>query len=524
MAYHDISGRLEIRTSSDQNAIIGRLVDSLHSIKVQPNIYREKEINFQVPFLKTVTRGYVLQGVSSGSIKLNQLQLNQFVLEYTLITLPMRIFLLFMALWVVVLLPGFLFFTDTPINIQSYALFALVGILFTSFAYFAGKFFVNLKFRSFLRRALPKDSEIVKQPVLPKSLDTKKVIVITCSGILSIIVLILIITVFSLIRMRPKILWRFPVGNTVMSAPVITEGAIYFGSLGDFKAPAFYALDTSTGEELWTKSLSGSATWSPVIADKMVYFSTDDGFFYCLDKETGKERWIFEPKQRNSTANSCDKCALKFSQPTIDNKFIYVGSLDHNLYALDAQTGVLQWHIPTNGSILDAPAISHNKVYFGSADGNIYVVEPRTGKEIRRYYIPNPGYENGGTGVYATPLVDTTTIYAVTGNLVALDIETGIIKWQFSSLSPMDEIIGTPLMFENQIIITKISKLYALDKTTGEINWQFSKIKGNVFFSPIMNNGVIYFGDSSGYLYVINAKTGRQIRKYNTSDVKLKTN
>ena len=259
MAYHDISGKLEIETSSDQNAIIGRLVDSLHSIKAQPNSYRENEINFQVPFLKTVTRGYVLQGVSSGSIKLNQLQLNHFVLEYTLITLPMRLFLLFMALfWVVILLSGFLFFTGTFINIQSYALFALVGILFTSFAYFAGKFFVNLKFKSFLRRALPKNAEIVKQSVLPKSLDSKKIIVITCSGILSIIVFISIIVIISLIRMRPKILWHYPVGNTVMSAPVITEGAIYFGSLGDFKAPAFYALDASTGEELWTKPLNGS--------------------------------------------------------------------------------------------------------------------------------------------------------------------------------------------------------------------------------------------------------------------------
>ena len=57
--------------------------------------------------------------------------------------------------------------------------------------------------------------------------------------------------------------------------------------------------------------------------------------------------------------------------------------------------------------------------------------------------------------------------------------------------------------------------IYAIDKATGDPIWKFSHITGGVFFSPVLENGNIYFGDSSGYLYIINAETGRQIRKYN---------
>jgi len=99
--------------------------------------------------------------------------------------------------------------------------------------------------------------------------------------------------------------------------------------------------------------------------------------------------------------------------------------------------------------------------------------------------------------------------------LVALDIQSGNINWQFSSQSPLEQIIGNPLLFENSIITPTMDAIYAIDKATGEPIWKFSDIKGGVFFSPILENSSIYFGDSDGYLYIINAKTGHQVRKYN---------
>jgi outer membrane protein assembly factor BamB len=189
--------------------------------------------------------------------------------------------------------------------------------------------------------------------------------------------------------------------------------------------------------------------------------------------------------------------------------------LDHNLYALDAQTGVIKWSFNTGNSILNAPTISNGKIYLGSNDGKIYVIDAETGIELLNFSIPASPTKNSEPGVYATPLVDSTTIYAVNGSLLAIDIHSGNIRWQFSSQSPFGQIIGNPSMFENSIITPTMDAIYAIDKATGEPIWKFSHIKGGVFFSPVLENGNIYFGDSSGYLYIINAETGRQVRKYN---------
>lgn len=298
-----------------------------------------------------------------------------------------------------------------------------------------------------------------------------------------------------------------------MASPTIAEGVIYFGSLNDFKSSTFYAFDKVTGKEKWEKSLKGSVTTSPVISNELLYFCTDDGFCYGLDKNTGREHWVMSPEQRDLNANNCNKCALRFSQPIVDDNILYVGSLDHNLYALDAQTGVIKWSFNTGNSILDAPTVSNGKIYVGSNDGKIYVIDAKTGVELLNFSIPTSP-NNSEPGVYATPLVDSTTVYAVNGSLLAIDTHSGNIRWQFSSPSPLGQIVGNPSMFENSIITPTMDAIYAIDKATGAPIWKFSHIQGGVFFSPVLENGNIYFGDSSGYLYIINAETGHQIRKY----------
>lgn len=348
-----------------------------------------------------------------------------------------------------------------------------------------------------------------------KWFNIKRVILISCSGILLLLLSIPVFLTIKLINSRPPILWEYPVGNTVMASPTIDEGTIYSGSLDDFKSSTFYAFDTMTGEEKWGKSVKGSVTTSPVISNEMLYFCTDDGFCYGVDKNTGQEYWAMSPEERDLDASNCDKCALRFSQPIVEDTLLYVGSLDHNLYALDSQTGVIRWSFNTGDSILSAPTISNGRIYLGSNDGKIYVIDARTGIELHNFSIPPSLNTNSEPGIYATPLIDSTTIYAVNGSLLALDIHSGNILWEFSGQSPLGQIIGNPSMFENSIITPTIDAIYAIDKATGEPIWKFSDIKGGVFFSPVLENGSIYFGDSSGYLYILNAKTGHQVRKYN---------
>jgi outer membrane protein assembly factor BamB len=66
------------------------------------------------------------------------------------------------------------------------------------------------------------------------------------------------------------------------------------------------------------------------------------------------------------------------SSPAISGDTLYVGSSDHQLYALDAASGTLKWKFKTDGRITSSPAVSGGIVYFGSYDSNFYAVDTAT--------------------------------------------------------------------------------------------------------------------------------------------------
>ncbi len=68
------------------------------------------------------------------------------------------------------------------------------------------------------------------------------------------------------------------------------------------------------------------------------------------------------------------------SSPAVVNGVLYIGSADHNLYAIDANTGVKKWEFKTDSGVASSPAVSGGLVYFSSYDGNIYAVAAEDGK------------------------------------------------------------------------------------------------------------------------------------------------
>jgi outer membrane protein assembly factor BamB len=64
-------------------------------------------------------------------------------------------------------------------------------------------------------------------------------------------------------------------------------------------------------------------------------------------------------------------------------------------------------------------------------------------------------------------------------------------------------------------------KVNAIDAATGELKWDFTT-KGDPWCSPAVSNGVVYIGATGGYLYALNALSGAELWKVKT-DAALKT-
>jgi outer membrane protein assembly factor BamB len=141
----------------------------------------------------------------------------------------------------------------------------------------------------------------------------------------------------------------------------------------------------------WAFKTGGPIVASPAVADGVVYITSTDAFVYAVDQETGKEKWKL--KTRMPIASS----------PTISGGLLYLVTSSSGLAAIDIATGQIKWVLPTEferrfearnlhgympaaQTIPDAwdiytssPAVANGKVYFGSGDGNIYAADAQTG-------------------------------------------------------------------------------------------------------------------------------------------------
>ena len=73
------------------------------------------------------------------------------------------------------------------------------------------------------------------------------------------------------------------------------------------------------------------------------------------------------------------------SGPAIANGVVYVGSLDHKVYALKASTGAQLWSHATGAYDESSPAVANGVVYVGSLDHKVYALKASTGAALWSY-------------------------------------------------------------------------------------------------------------------------------------------
>ncbi|MBV9231463.1 MAG: PQQ-binding-like beta-propeller repeat protein [Chloroflexi bacterium] len=137
----------------------------------------------------------------------------------------------------------------------------------------------------------------------------------------------------------------------------------------------------------------------------------------------------------------------------------YITSTVTTVYAFKKPGGVLVWQY-TPGVDIGSPAVvKGNVVYFGTVDGDLYVLNACTGVLITKYA---PGASTTGTtGTTQDPLA-----YFASGDTVyAIDTNSGARAWQYVAASP---IIQTPTATANTVSFRTVDgTLYVLNATTG---------------------------------------------------------
>ncbi len=266
-------------------------------------------------------------------------------------------------------------------------------------------------------------------------------------------------------------------------------------------------------------------------------------FFYSCDekkdKEFAKSTMFMGNEQHtgkyNSTSVKTEPAILwkvktggpVISSPVVSDNFIYVGSNDGILYAINASSGETAWEYKTDGSINSTPLIAKGKVMFLSYDGFFYALNQSDGKLVWKFQTNgesinnvkdyfNSSFKPDFWDFYlSSAVVSESLVYfgSSDSTLYALNIESGEKIWNYKTTG---SIHSSPAISNNSIIVGSWdSNVYCLDATTGKEKWMFATGKDletyiwlGIQASPSVENGVAYIGSRDAKLYALNIETG----------------
>ena len=147
-------------------------------------------------------------------------------------------------------------------------------------------------------------------------------------------------------------LWDFTTGGFGADpSPTIANGTVYIGS----DDRNFYALNATTGAQVWTNTTGYTIASTPAIYHGTVYFGSEDHYVYALNASTGAEIWTYNTG------------AYIYSSPTVANNTVYIAD-DTVLHALDATTGTQLWSRSLGSQIYPIPAVANDVLYIGNTN------------------------------------------------------------------------------------------------------------------------------------------------------------
>ena len=265
-------------------------------------------------------------------------------------------------------------------------------------------------------------------------------------------------------------------------------------ALSPFEAAVTYDGDVTP---YWTFACEDEVRSSPTVSDGIVYVGSFDHNLYAVDATEGKFVWKYPTEDVIS------------SSPHVWGDLVLFGSEDHVIYALFKETGGIAWSTPTKDRVRSSPRVSLEHVFVGSDDHHFYCLSARQGRQMWAFETPS--------FVRSSPAVSPERVYfgASDGCVYALDVQTGRERWRFTTNRT---VISTPLLYEGVIYVGSMDwNLYAIDAQARWSLWSY-RTQGWVVSNPALSEttGLVYVGSADGNVYAIDRETGRKAWSYET--------
>jgi len=209
-------------------------------------------------------------------------------------------------------------------------------------------------------------------------------------------------------------LWEpFETEEPIWASPVYSDACscLYLVSMDRY----LYAIDPSDGTLLWkSDELGGPMVSKPALSGEgLIYVSTFGNQILALSEEDAAIIWSFETED------------WAWASPVIDGDQVYASDISGTLYALDAQSGELNWQVQPGGAIVSSPLVREEEIIFSTTEGSLVMVS-KTGTIQRNQEVEGKLYSSPAA---AADLLLVTPAEA-DQILIALD-ENGNTVWDY---------------------------------------------------------------------------------------------
>ena len=147
--------------------------------------------------------------------------------------------------------------------------------------------------------------------------------------------------------------------------PVIDGNQVY--ALG--QGGRMIAADLASGQRIWEQNFAGIST--PWLAGEWIFVVTDESKLYCLQRSTGKVRWISQLRAFKVEKKKKKKGPLTWYGPVLaGNRLVLTNSLGEVLFVNPAD-GALGQVIDNKAGFGLGPVVANNTLYTLDEKGRV---------------------------------------------------------------------------------------------------------------------------------------------------------
>ncbi|AFZ72554.1 Outer membrane protein assembly factor BamB, contains PQQ-like beta-propeller repeat [Natronobacterium gregoryi] len=285
--------------------------------------------------------------------------------------------------------------------------------------------------------------------------------------------------------------WSVDLGTSARRTPAFADGNIYVSGSREL-----LSIDAETGAVRWREDGTNSNPYYPLVVDEATGIVTDDEYIWRFDLETGSLEQVIDLLP--------DPFEMGVSEaPAIADGIAYVGYEDR-LGAIDLEAGEQVWEFENEaGEIFHhiSPAVANGLVYIGDVDGNFYAINTESGDLEWKY--------TDVTEVASSPSVADEFVYFGDGDrAIALDSIDGSKEWN-ADVGPTPDV--KPIVTDEKLYLAVHRFLYVVKAKTGEelCSHEFGSDTGSPHTDtnhamqapPAIVNGALYVTTSNNTLH-----------------------